>query len=183
MKDVIIKRLQDENVILRDRCSKLEQRLVEFECSINNLEQYGKKNNVIISGIPDSLNVNQLKESATEILIDINVNVAGNDVESCHRIGKKDTRIGSTKTIICFVNRRHAKQALYNKKKFSQVKKKYIFNPNNNPFFISENLTRMNESLAYQGRKLNVTILQMLAMQEMVLLQLKLMNLPLKFII
>ena len=28
LKDVIIKRLQDENVILRDRCSKLEQRLV-----------------------------------------------------------------------------------------------------------------------------------------------------------
>ena len=183
MKDVIIKRLQDENVILRDRCSKLEQRLVEFECSINNLEQYGKRNNVIISGIPDSLNVNQLKESATEILIDINVNVAGNDVESCHRIDKKDTRISSTKTTICFVNRRYAKQALYNKKKFSQVKKKYIFNPNNNPFFISENLTRMNESLAYQGRKLNIKILQMLAMQKMVLLQLKLMNLPLKFII
>ena len=183
MKDVIIKRLQDENVILRDRCSKLEQRLVEFQCYINNLEQYGKRNNVIISGIPDSLNVNQLKESATEILIDINVNVAGNDVESCHRIGKKDTRISSTKTIICFVNRRHAKQALYNKKKFSQVQKKYIFNPNNNPFFISENLARMNESLAYQGRKLNIKILQMLAMQEMVLLQLKLMNLPLKFII
>ena len=166
------------------RCSKLEQRLVEFECSINNLEQHGKRNNVIISGIPDSLNVNQLEESATEILIDINVNVADN-VESCHRIDKKDTRIGSTKTIICFVNRRHAKQALHNKNKFSQVKKKYIFNPNNNPFFISENLARMNESLAYQGRKLNIKILQMLAMQEMVLLQLKLMNLlrPLKVII
>ena len=138
LKDVIIKRLQDENVILRDRCSKLEQRLVEFECSINNLEQYGKRNNVIISGIPDSLNVNQLKESATEILIDINVNVAGNDVESCHRIDKKDTRISSTKTTICFVNRRHAKQALYNKKKFSKVKKKYIFNPNNNPFLLAK---------------------------------------------
>ena len=26
---------------------------------------------------------------------------------------------------------------------------------NNNSFFISENLTRMNESLAFQGRKLN----------------------------
>ena len=32
--------------------------------------------------------------------------------------------------------------------------KKYTFNPNNNLFFLSENLTRMNESLAYQGGKL-----------------------------
>ena len=55
-----------------------------------------------------------------------------------NRISKKDTRIGSSKTIIHFANRKHAKQALYNKKKLSQL----------------ENLTRMNESLAYQGRKL-----------------------------
>ena len=95
-----------------------------------------------------------MEESVTEILTDINVNVASNDIEVCHRIGKKDTRIGSTKTIICFVNRKHAKQAQYNKKKLSQVKKKYIFNPNNNPIFISKNLARMSESLVYQGRKL-----------------------------
>ena len=70
MKDVIIKRLQNENKILRERCSKLEQKLVEFECSTNNLEQYGIRNNIIISGIPDSDNVNQLEESVTEILTD-----------------------------------------------------------------------------------------------------------------
>ena len=44
--------------------------------------------------------------------------------EACHRIGKKDTRIGSTKTIIRVVNMKHAKQTVYNKKKLSQVKKK-----------------------------------------------------------
>ena len=154
LKDVIIKRLKDENVILRDRCSKLEQKLVEFEYSNNNLEQYGRRNNIIISGIPGSVNVNQLEESVTEIPTEININVVSNAVEACHRIGKKDTRIGSTKTIVCFVNRKHAKQALHNKKKLSKVKRKYTFNPNDNPFFISENFTRMNESLAYQGRKL-----------------------------
>ena len=135
---------------MRDTCRKLEQKLVEFEFSTNNLEQYGRRNNVIISGIPDSVDNNQLEGPVTEILTDININVASNDIEACHRIGKKDSRIGSTKTIIRFVNRKHAKQTLYNKKKLSQVKKKYTFNPNNNPFFISENLTRMNETLAYQ---------------------------------
>ena len=65
----------------------------------------------------------QSEESVTEFLTDINVNVAINDIEACHRIGKKDTRIGSTKAIICFVNRKHARQVLYNKKKLSQVKK------------------------------------------------------------
>ena len=65
----------------------------------------------------------QSEESVTEFLTDINVNVAINDIEACHRIGKKDTRIGSTKAIICSVNRKHAREFLYNKKKLSQVKK------------------------------------------------------------
>ena len=123
LKAVIIKQLQDKNVILRDRCSKLVQKLVEFECSTNNIKQYGRRNNIIISGIPDSVDNNQLEDSVTEILTDINVNVESNDIEACHRIGKKDSRIGSTKTIIRFVNKKHTKQVLYNKKKLSQVKK------------------------------------------------------------
>ena len=89
MRDVIIKRLQDENVILRDRCSKLEQKFVELECSTNYLEQYGKKNNIIISDIPCSVDVNQLEESVTEILTDINVNVASNDIEAFHRLVRR----------------------------------------------------------------------------------------------
>ena len=122
LKDVIIKQLQNENVILRDRCSKLEQKLVKSECSSNNLGQYGRRNNIIISGTPDNVDNIQLEESVTEILTDIKVNVASNDIEACHRIGKKDSRIGCTKTIIHFANRKHSKQTLYNKKKLSQVK-------------------------------------------------------------
>ena len=94
-KDVTIKRLRDENGILRDRCSKLQQKVVEFEYSTNNLEQYGRRNNIVISGIPDTVDVNQLEESVAEILTEINVNVASNDIEACHRIGKKDTRISN----------------------------------------------------------------------------------------
>ena len=154
LKDVIIKRLQDENATLRERCSKLEQRLVAFESSTNNLEQYGRRNNIVISGIPDSVDINHLEESVTEILSDIDVKVTSNDIEACHRIGKKNNRINRTKTIIRFVNKKHAKKALFNKKKLSQNHKNYSFNTNNNPLFISQNLTRMNESLASQGRKL-----------------------------
>ena len=51
----------------------------------------------------------------------------------------------------CIIKRNFPKS----KKKQQQNKtKKNTFNPNNNPFFISENLTRMNEPLVYQGRKL-----------------------------
>ena len=79
--------------------------------------------------------------------------MTSNDIESCHRIGKKNNRIDSTKTIIRFVDRTYAKKAFFNKKKLSQNYLK-SFNTNNNPFFISGNLIRMNESLAYPEMKL-----------------------------
>ena len=51
MKDVIIKCLQDENTLLRSRCSKLEDKVVSLESSVNQVEQYGRRNNIVISGI------------------------------------------------------------------------------------------------------------------------------------
>ena len=89
LKDVIIKRLQDENATLRERCSKLEQRLVAFESSTNNLEQYGRRNNIVISGIPDSVDINHLEESVTEILSDIDVKVTSDDIEACREMIRK----------------------------------------------------------------------------------------------
>ena len=139
---------------MRERCSKLEQRQVVFKSSANDLEQYGRRNNAVISGIPDSVDINHLEELVTEILSDIDVKLTSNDIEACHRIGKKNNRINRTKTRIQFINRKHAKKALFNKKKLSQNHKNYSPNTNNNPLFISENLTRMNESLVYQRRKL-----------------------------
>ena len=46
MKDVVIKRLQDENALLRSRCSKLEDKVVSLESLVNQVEQYGRKNNI-----------------------------------------------------------------------------------------------------------------------------------------
>ena len=63
--------MQDENATLRERCSKLEQRLVVFESSTNNLEQYGRRNNIVISGISDSVDIYHLEESVTEILLQL----------------------------------------------------------------------------------------------------------------
>ena len=39
MKDVIIKHLQDENELLCSRCSKLEDKVVSLESSVNQVEQ------------------------------------------------------------------------------------------------------------------------------------------------
>ena len=48
LKDILIKRLQEENKKLREKGRKLENDVVSNESSVNALEQYGKRNNIVV---------------------------------------------------------------------------------------------------------------------------------------
>ena len=155
LKDVIIKRLQEENNLLRTRCSKLENKIVSLESSINHVEQYGRRNNIVISGIPDDIDDDDLEKTVSKIMKDVDVHIESKDIEACHRIGKTDQRTRSKKTIVRFVNRKYCKKALLNRKNFMHIdsEAKYNFS-RNNKIFVNESLTKANESIAYCGRKL-----------------------------
>ena len=95
-----------------------------------------------------------MESTVTSILTDIDVAVDTNDIEDCHRFGKFDSNSKSKKTIVRFVNRRFCKKALLNKKKLSNLDHgKYNFS-RSTKIFINENLTKMNESIAYECRNL-----------------------------
>ena len=55
VKDVIIKNLQAENERLREKVCSLESKVTSLEIDQNKLEQYGRRNNIEVSGIPDIL--------------------------------------------------------------------------------------------------------------------------------
>ena len=71
-------------------------------------------------------------------------------IEDCHRIGKPD-KADSKETIIRFANRKYGKKALLSRKQ--KLGKCVKFNPNTK-IFVNENLTMMNENIAYNCRKL-----------------------------
>ena len=153
MKDVIIKRLQDENALLRSRCSKLEEKVLSLESSVNQVEQYGRRNNIVISGIPDDVADDDL-EDASSIMEDVDVIVQNGDIQACHRIWKSDQKTSSKKTILRFINGKYCKKALVKRKIFININSKMKYNfSRNNKSFINENLTRANESIAFCGRK------------------------------
>ena len=123
------------------------QKLVEFECFTNNLEQYGIRKNIIISGIPDSVDNIQLEESVLKFLLTLTLiwqviilklvmGVVRRILELAALKQLFVLLIGNMLSKLCIIKRNILKS------------KKYTFNPSNNPFFISEKLTRMNESLA-----------------------------------
>ena len=55
------------------------------------LEQYARRNNLEITGIPDSMPQKDLENKVVDILNAIGVNVSNDDFEDCHRIGKFET--------------------------------------------------------------------------------------------
>ena len=73
------------------------------------MAKYGRRNNVILSGIPESVSEDVLEESVISVLADIDVLVESQDVEACHRFDKPD-RDKSQKTIVRFVNRKNCKK-------------------------------------------------------------------------
>ena len=113
-KDMVIKNLQDENSRLKEKCEKLENRVVILESNHNDLAQYGRRNNVVFSGIPENVPNNNLESLVISVLSDITVQVKPRDIEACHRIGKPTSK--TQKTIVRFVNRKNCEKVLANKK-------------------------------------------------------------------
>ena len=102
MKDVIIKNLIGENKKLHDKIKNLEKKCT-IDIESNN--QYVRRNNIEISGIPNKVEDNKLEGKVIEILKGIEVEVGEQDIEACHRLPTKNSS-ENKKTIVRFVNRK-----------------------------------------------------------------------------
>ena len=77
-----------ENERLRNRVSYLNKRIVTLDSNHNMLEQYGRRNNIEITGIPDTVQDNELENKVIGIFDIIGVEANSADFEDCHRVGK-----------------------------------------------------------------------------------------------
>ena len=66
MKDVIIKHLQDKNELLCSRCSKLEDKVVLLESSVNQAKGITY---IVKTGIPDNIADDKLEDAVTSMLL------------------------------------------------------------------------------------------------------------------
>ena len=91
---------------------------------MNQVEQYGRRKNSVISSIPDD----DLEDAVTSIMEDVDVIVQNGDIEVCHRIGKSDQKTSSKKTIVRFINHKYCKKALVNRKNLININRKMKYN-------------------------------------------------------
>lgn len=158
VKNVIIKNLVEANKnlqntvkTLQEKIKKMEQNEKETKIYIEKQNQYGRRNNVEISGIDNEIEDDQLEDKVIDILKKIDVVVTKEEIEACHRL--PPTRKNKTKkTIIRFVNRKKSEKCLENKKKLEHVNLQEL--ELNSPLFIGENLNDHFRELAWMCRSL-----------------------------
>ena len=151
MKNIIIKKLQDENAQSKETIANLQHKVIVPETVTNSVEQYNRRNNIEITGIPDDIKNKSLEHSVIEIFKAASIQISHDDVEDCHRIGK--TKGNSKKTIVRLVNHKYCKQILYNRRKFKNFDGSKIV-MSHIKRFVNANLTNYNHQLAFNCRKL-----------------------------
>ena len=113
-RDDIIQKLQDENQTLKNDLKNTQQRVVKLESELNNLQQYNRRNNIEICGIPKTDEEN-LEEKVINIAANLGVKIDSRDIEACHRL-KKNKKERTPRTIVRFVNRKYC-DLLHQRKK------------------------------------------------------------------
>ena len=114
---------KEKNIILNNQLKKLESKINNnfrnFEHDIDDLykglnnvdfkttqlDQYTRRESLVISGIPESISQNDLELTVLDILRSIGVNITSYEITACHRLFNKNNRY-PPRTIIRFVNRK-----------------------------------------------------------------------------
>ena len=149
IKDSIINTLKDDNKKLHSKIEDLEKKLYETELSFNRLDQYNRRNNIEIQGIPS--NVADEDKFTTEdkfanAFKSLNIDIKKSDIEECHRLGKANLK----NAIVHFVNRKHSEEAIAKKSDLKKIDNVNLNFESNVVLFFSENLTPFNQRLAWK---------------------------------
>ena len=112
------KKLQSDAVIMKNVNPKLEEKIVYLEKNQAKGEQYSRRNNVEISGIPNRIPDEALENTIISICKDSRVETDPKDIEGCHRLPLlRNSRGQDKRVIVKFVNRKHSKALLRDKKR------------------------------------------------------------------
>ena len=111
IKDSIIDALKEENMKFQSRVEQLEDKILRMEIAKNNHDQYTRRNNIEIQGIPARVKDEHLENKVIDIFRCLKISIDPSDIEDCHRLGNSTPK----NTIDRFVNRKFGKKVLEGK--------------------------------------------------------------------
>ena len=96
--------------------------LYDLDCRVIECEQYPRRDNLIISGIPACVKQNELESTVLNIIRELGFNIGPADVSACHRLGRG--RNGHpARVIVRFVNRKVVDFCLTNKRRLAELRR------------------------------------------------------------
>ena len=99
-------KLSSQFIVVKKVNYLLKKRVIELEKSQAKEEQYSRRNNVEISGIPHEILDNNLEDKVIDICKDAGIEIGHMDIEGCHGLPLSKKNTGGTKRVIVkFVNR------------------------------------------------------------------------------
>jgi DNA repair exonuclease SbcCD ATPase subunit len=133
-----VSQLRDEVKFLRD-CVKTANE------ANNDLEQYGRRMMLDISGIPGDTGdaYENVERKILEYANKIDLNLNENDIDKVHRLGKWRSDVKVNRRVIVKFTNSKARQRLYNARKSLS-----------SGIFEQDSLTRRREQIGYEARKL-----------------------------
>ena len=84
MKNDLIQALREENISLKNRIKTIDAQFESSDIIRNTMDQYSRRNDVLVDGIPSSVKKRELEDKCREIWGKIDIIVHESDVEACH---------------------------------------------------------------------------------------------------
>ena len=94
-----------------------------MDCRVIQLDQYSRRENLIISGIPDNIKQQDLERAVIDIVKSIGLSTLSSyEITACHRLKKNKKDNFPAKTIVRFTNRKIVDFCLTHRDRLLEVK-------------------------------------------------------------
>ena len=114
--------------------NELRERITILERNSYAMQQYSRRDSVEFNGIPECVSDDQLEVKVIDLLGKIGIDVEPSNIHACHRLYNKN------RTIVKFVNRKHAFQSRRNQFKLKNLDKTTVGLPRQCQIYINESL-------------------------------------------
>ena len=85
---------------------ELEKKLYELDVRLIECEQYSRRESLVISGIPDTIDQKHLQSKVIQILSTIDLHIVPDDISACHRLYNPPNSQFPARVVVRFVNRK-----------------------------------------------------------------------------
>ena len=110
-----LEKVKSTNIDFEAANDDLQDRMYYLEVDMAKLEQYTRRENLQIRGIPSNINQSNLEAYVIDILGQIGVKVQSYHIAACHRLYNKNKKYPAD-TIVRFINRNDCLKAYMNNK-------------------------------------------------------------------